>query len=163
AVFRSYAWIIEAGRNGMYCGRLAVRILKDVAERAVQNTWLPVAEGGCVISRFRAAAARLHTDQLYRLIADERIKHAGGVAAAATAGHHNIRQAAHLFQALLTSFLADDRLEIAHHGRKRMRPNDAADDVMRVLHRGHPVTHGFVDGVAESSAAAFHRDHFRPK
>jgi hypothetical protein len=39
---------------------------------------------------------------------------------------------------------------------KRMRPDDAADDVMRVLDGRHPVAHRFVDGVAQRAAAASH-------
>ena len=35
-------------------------------------------------------------------------------------------------------------LEIADHHRKRVRPGDAADDVMRVLDAAHPVAHRFV-------------------
>ncbi len=61
---------------------------------------------------------------------------------------------------LLARFAADDGLEIADHHRKRMRTDDAADDVVRVLDRCHPVSHRFVDGVAKRLGAAFDRTDF---
>ena len=51
----------------------------------------------------------------------------------------HVGQAAHLLLALLLRLAADHRLEVAHHHRKRVRPDDTADDVVRVLDRRHPV------------------------
>ena len=135
-------------------GRLAVAVLEDVAVAAVQHAGLALAQGGGVLARLGAPAARLDADQLHAGVADEGIEHAGRVAAAADAGDDDVGQPAGLLQALLARLPADDRLEVADHERKGMRPDDAADDVMGVLDRGHPVAHGLVDGVAQGAAAA---------
>ena len=133
---------------------LAVRVLQHITERAVQHARLAMAERGGVVAGLVAAAAGLDADQLDAVIADERIEHAGRVAAAADAGDDDIGQPADLLEALLSRLAADDRLEIADHDRKRMRPDDAADDVVGVFDAGHPVAHGLVDGVAQGPAAA---------
>ena len=86
------------------------------------------------------------------------MKHAGGIAAAADAGDHDVRQPARLFETLRPRLRTDDRLKIADHHRKRVRPDDAADDVVRVGDRRHPIAHRLVDSVTERSAAALHRD-----
>ena len=89
---------------------------------------------------------------------DERREHAGRVRAAADAGHDRVGQAADLLEALALRLLADDRLEVADDHRERVRADDAADDVMRVLDGRHPVAHRLVDRVAQRAAAARHRD-----
>ena len=91
---------------------------------------------------------------------DERIEHAGRVAAAADAGDDHIRQPAELLARLLDRFAADDRLKIADDPRERMRADDRAEDVVRRFDARHPVAHGFVDGVAERARAAGDRPHF---
>ena len=58
-------------------------------------------------------------------------------------------------------FLADDLLEVAHHGRERVRARDGAEEqVVRVLDVGDPVAQGFVDGVLQDLVAKGHLDHF---
>src|SRR5262249_10254559 len=137
---------------------LPVLILQYVAQRAVQDAGLALAQGGGVFAYFGAAAAGFDADQLDVRLADEGIEHASRVAAAADAGDDDVGQPADLLAALLFRFLADDRLKIAYHHRTRVRPDDAADDVMRVFNARHPVSHRFVDGVAQGSAAAIDGD-----
>ena len=84
------------------------------------------------------------------------MEQAQGVGAAADAGHQQIRQAAGRFQALAAGLLADDRLEIPHHGRVRMRPGHGADDVVRVVNAGHPVAQRLVHGVLEGFGTGMH-------
>ena len=79
------------------------------------------------------AAAGLDADQLHAGVVDERVEHAGRVAAAADAGDDHVGQLADLVEALLLRLAADDALEVADHHRERVRPDDAADDVVRVL------------------------------
>ncbi len=50
---------------------------------------------------------------------------------------------------LLLGLLADDLLEVAHHGRERMRSRDRAEQVVRVFDVGDPVAQRLVDGVLE--------------
>ena len=64
---------------------------------------------------------------------------------------------------LLDRLAADDRLKIADDPRKRMRPDDRAENVMRRFDRAHPIAHGFVDGVAQRPRAAGDRPHFGPQ
>ena len=52
--------------------RLAVGILEDVAETAVQYAGLAVAERGRVAARHRPPAARFDADQLHARVIDER-------------------------------------------------------------------------------------------
>ena len=53
------------------------------------------------------------------------------------------------FEHLRARLAADDRVEIAHHHRVRMRSGDGADDVERVVDVGDPVAHRFVERVLQ--------------
>ena len=96
---------------------------------------------------------------------DVGVKDAHGVAAAAHAGKHRVglRATAALlcqyFRHLHQALLANHALEITHHHRIRVRPGHRADDVEGVVHIGHPVAHGLVQGVFQCFTAAFHRHH----
>ena len=79
-------------------------------------------------------------------------------------GAHRVRPAAHAGDhevgvvatengaALLTGFVADDPLELAHHPRVRVRTHHRADAVVRRLDGRHPVAQRFVDRVLERGA-----------
>ena len=54
---------------------------------------------------------------------------------------------------LLAHFVADDGLEVAHHGGIGMRARGGADDVVGVAHVGDPVAQGLVHGVLEGLRA----------
>jgi hypothetical protein len=88
------------------------------------------------------------------------VEDAHRVAAAADARDDRIRQAAELLETLRARFAADDRLELAHHERIRMRPQHAAEQVIRVGDVGHPVTHGLVDRVLQRPRSGAHLDDF---
>ena len=160
AVFGADAGVVEAGGHRVDVARLAVVVLHHVAVAAVEDAGLAVAERGGVVAGFRAAAAGFDADERDLFVLDERIEHAGRVAAAADAGDDRIRQAAELLARLLDGFAADDRLEIADDPRERMRADDGAEDVVRRLDARHPVAHRFVDGVAERARAAGDGAHF---
>ena len=64
-------------------------------------------------------------------------------------------------EALRPRLLADDRLELAHHQRIRMRPERRAEQVVGVADVGHPVAHRLVDGVLQRAAARIHAAHRR--
>ena len=114
AVLRTDARIVEAGRDRMHVARLAVFVLHDVAVAAVQHAGLAVGQRRRMIARLGRSAAGFDADQFDLRVFDERIEHAGRIAAAADAGHDQVRQPADLLAALLDRFAADDRLKIAH-------------------------------------------------
>jgi hypothetical protein len=103
-------------------------------------------------------AAGLDADQFDAGVIDERVEHAGGVAAAADAGDDNIGQLAGLIETLLPGLASDDGLEVAHDAREGVWPDDAAEDVVRRADTCHPVAQRLVDGVAQRPAARRHRD-----
>ena len=107
--------------------------------------WSPAAVG---------APARLDAHQLDGRVVDQGIEHAGGVAAAADAGHDQLRQAAQLFEALRPRLAADDRLEIADDAGEGMRPDHRAETIVRRVDGTHPIAEGLVHGVAEGAGAA---------
>jgi hypothetical protein len=76
-----------------------------------------------------AVAAGLDPDDRHLRVIEERMEQPHGVRAAADAGDQRVGQAALRLQHLLARLLADDRLEIAHHGRIGMRARHGADAV----------------------------------
>ena len=101
-----------------------------------------------------AAPPGFDADELHGGIRHEGVEDADGVAAAADAGEHGVRQAAFGFEDLAAGLLADHFLEIPHHQRVRMRAEGGAEQVIRVGDVGDPVPHGLADGVLERAAAA---------
>ena len=87
------------------------------------------------------------------------MEQAHGVGAAADAGDRGVGQAALGFLHLHLGFLADHRLEVAHHHRIRMRAGDGADEVVGVGDVGDPVAHRLVHRVLQRAGAGGHRLH----
>ena len=77
------------------------------------------------------------------------MKQAHRIRAAADAGNQRIRQPPLGCEHLLARLAADDRLEVAHHHRVRVRPGDGADAIERILDVGHPVAQRLVHRVLE--------------
>ena len=75
------------------------------------------------------------------------------VGAAADRRHQRIGQPALAGQHLAPGFVADHRLEVAHHGGIGMRPGDGADAVEGILDIGDPVAQRLVQGVLEGARA----------
>ena len=87
------------------------------------------------------------------------MKSADGVGAAAYAGDHRIRQAAFARQHLRARLVADDALELAHHGGIGMRAERGAEQIIGVAHIGDPVAQGFVDGILQGLGAGLDAAH----
>ena len=113
----------------------------------------PADQGGRVAPAVRAVAARLAADQPHRRVRDERVEDADRVRSAADAGDDRVRQPPGQLQHLLPGLEPDDPLEVAHHGRERVRAHDRADAVVGRVDGGHPVAERLVDGVLEGPAA----------
>ena len=99
-VLRADQRVIEAGGNRMRQRDLAVGVLQKIAVCAVQHARRSAAETRRVHPQFLAGAARFHADQLHALVADEGMKDADGVAAAADAGEDRVGQPAFPLQDL---------------------------------------------------------------
>ena len=106
-----------------------------------------------------ALAARLDADQPDVRVLEEAVEDPHRVAAAADARDDDVRQAADLIEHLPPRLAADDRLELAHHQRIRMRPERRAEQVIGVGDVGDPVAHRFVDRVLERPAAGVDLPH----
>ena len=162
-VFRADTRVVESCGNGMHVRGLAVTILQHVAVTAVQDALGAETERTGMIAGIRTASARFNSRQADALVVDERIEHAGRIRTTPDTGHNLVGQAANRLLALLSRFAADDRLKITDHHRKRMGPHDGAENVVCRLNRGHPITHGLVDRVAQSARSARDGPHLRPQ
>ena len=111
---------------------LAVVVLEDIAEAAVQHAGPALGQARGVFAGLEPSAAGLGADQLDLGVVDERGEHPRGVRAAAHAGDDRVGQAPDLLQALRPRLAADHRLEVADDHRERMRADHAADRVVRL-------------------------------
>ena len=132
------ARVVEPGRDRVRLDDLAVGVLQQVAERAVQHAGLPLRDRRAVLPELHPAAARLDADQLDAGCADERREHPDRVRAAAHAREHVGGIAAHPLRVLGARLVADHALEVAHELRERVRPDDRADDVVGVRDAWRP-------------------------
>ena len=136
---------------------LAIFVFHQVGAVAMQHTWTARAQGGRVPARGNAIAGRFDTMHLHLMVIYERIKQSDGIGTAANTSNQHIRQAPGHFQHLWFGFAPDDGLKIPHHGRIGMWTRDRANDVERVVHIRHPITHGLVKRVFKGLGAGLHR------
>src|SRR5450759_1474568 len=99
---------------------LAVRILQQIAERSVKNTFAAARERRGMFPCRKASSRRLHPDHFHRLILVKRMKQSDGIGSAADTGEQDLRQSAFQIQDLAARFFAYHRLEIADDHRKGM-------------------------------------------
>ena len=59
----------------------------------------------------------------------------------------HIREPPKGLHALLTRFIADDRMEVTHQHRIGMGASNRSQDVVGAFHIGHPIADGFARGV----------------
>ncbi len=83
------------------------------------------------------------------------MKQANRVRAPADARERRVRQAAGLEQ-LRARLAADHRLQVAYEHGIRMRADHGADQVIRALRVGHPITDRLVDRRAQRTVAGLH-------
>ena len=111
----------------------------------------PPLEARGVFAQLCAAAAGFHADQFNFLVLDKFVEDADGIRAAADAGDDRGGQLAFGLENLRAGFAPDHFVKVAHHGGIGMRAEHAAQQVVRGTDVGHPVAHGFVDGVFQSA------------
>ena len=149
------AGVVEAGGAGVDVGGLAVVVLQDVAQRAVQHAGLAgVKLAACWPRRVPRPPASTPMS-CTTVVVDERGEDAGRVGAAADAGDDVVGQPA--FDVPGTA-LAHSRADHAWKSRTIIGngcgPTTRADDVVRVLDAAHPVAHRLVRRVLQRLAAA---------
>jgi hypothetical protein len=156
--------IVESGGDRVRRRHLAVGVLQHHRACAVEHAERAAfaGEARCMLPQSAAAAACLDADEAHRRILEKGREQADGVRAAADAGDDGIGAlASGALENLALRFLADDAVEIAHHARERVGPEDRAEDVVRRAHVRHPVTHRLVDRVLERLRARGDRHDFR--
>ena len=158
-MLRPDARIIQPGADRVRLDDLPVIVLQQIGAVAVQHARPPAGQARGMLAGLDAVPARLHADQPHRRIIEERMEQPHRVRSAADARHRGIRQPALGFLQLRLGFLADHRLEVAHHHRIRMRAGDGADQVIGVLDIGDPVAQRLVHRVLQRGRARGHRLH----
>ena len=153
------AWIVQARADAVRFCNLTVVVLQDVSAVAVQHTWAAALQRGRVLATFEAFTRRFNANQACVLVVDVGVENTHGVGAAAHTRNDCIGLLA--VQAclrqkgwhLLKAFVANDTLKIANHHGVGVWASHGANDVKGVVDIGHPVAHGFVQGVFEGFAA----------
>ena len=161
SVLRADAGVIQTGGDGVNRSDLTVLVLAEIALHAVENAQTAGSDGRGGLCGVDTAACGFTADQAHALILDEVVKRADGVRAAADTCHHDVREFALLFEHLLLDLLGDDRLEIAHDGRERVRAHARAEAVMRVVNAGSPLAEGGGASILERARAGRNRDDLR--
>ncbi|MPM98439.1 hypothetical protein SDC9_145625 [bioreactor metagenome] len=85
------------------------------------------------------------------------------VRTASHAGNHVVWLTPSHFRHLYQALLADHGLKIALHHRIRVWSGNRANDIKSVANIGHPVTHGFIEGILQGLGARLNRHHRRPQ
>ena len=137
---------------------LAVLVLQQVAERAVQYAGTAARDGRRMGPAVEATPRGLHPDQTDRVVVEGR-EDPDGVAATTDAGHHRRGQAPGLGEHLGPGLAPDHRLKLAHHQRVGMRTDRRSDHIVRAAHVGYPVADRLVGRVLQRLTAALHRRH----
>ena len=153
--------IVQTGADRVRLDDLPVIVLQQIGPVAVQHAGSSAGQAGGMLTGLDAVPAGLHADQPHRRIVQERMEQAHRIRSTADARHRGIRQPALGFAQLRLRFLADHRLEVAHHHRIRMRAGDGADQVIGVLDIGDPVAQRLVHRVLQRGRARGHRLHLR--
>ncbi len=162
---RADADVVEARRHRVRVVHEAFLALEEDGLVALSDARSALAAGEArgVLAGVDPVAAGFHADELDRAVVEESREDAGRVRAAAHARVHPARKPAGRGEHLPARLLADDRLEVHHHLRERMRPAHRAQHVVRVGHRVGPVAQARVDRVLQRPRAVGDRDHLGPE
>lgn len=129
-VFRTDAGVVESGGDGVDVTGLSVVVLHDVAEAAVENTFLSEGERAGMIAGLRAASSCFDTGEADGFVFNKGIEHSSGVGSATDTGDDFVGEVADFFEALLACFLTDDGLEVADDLREGVWSDDGSEDVV---------------------------------
>src|ERR1700722_20667125 len=123
------ARIVEARRNRMRLANLPQLVLQQVGLVAVQNADAACSDRGRMMGSADAETRGLDANQLDVGVFDKRIEKSDRVRAAVDACNQYVGQAPFLLENLAARLTPDDRLEVAHDHRVRMRPRGRANQV----------------------------------
>lgn len=118
---------------------LTVLVLQQVRERSVKCPGRTSGECRGMPAGLNAVAGCLESDQPYAWVIEKRMKNTNGIGPATNARDDGVRQPTGLTLDLHTCLHADDSLEIAHHGWKRMRSGRSTKAVVGVVGVGNPI------------------------
>src|SRR4051812_18097474 len=125
-MLRPHPGIVEAGGNRMGRVNLTAFILKEVAERAMEDAGYAPGQRRRMLTAFEAPASALDTDQPDESIVNKRMEDPHSIGPPADARDHRGRQPSRHFEHLGLGFATDDGLEVANHSRVRGRPDNRA-------------------------------------
>src|SRR6202140_2107598 len=100
---------------------------------------------GRIVSKSRATAAGLDTDDCDTAIAEKSVKQADRIGAAADAGDDRIGQRTAVLEQLATGLASDDRLQLANDVGVGMTADRRTQQVIGTGRIGDPVTQRLVD------------------
>src|SRR5450631_300089 len=153
--------VVQTGGDRVRGRDLTRSVLQDVRISSLQNARRTAAETSRVLAQSFAESAGFHSDEFDFFVFEEVVENADGIRSSADAGDDGVGKFAFGFADLDACFASDDAMEVAHHGRIRMRAEHAAEQIVCRAHVGDPVAHGFVDGVFEGARTGIDAANFR--
>src|SRR5262245_53102733 len=106
----------------------------------MQDARSTVRDGRGVLTETRAGAAGFEAEQLHALVFHERMEQPDRVRTTADARNRDVGQLPRRIEHLLARLAADDRLQLTHDVRIRMRADRRTEAVVRAVRIAHPVT-----------------------
>src|SRR4029079_3723013 len=144
SVLRPDARIIKSRRNRMGFLDLTVVVHHKVVAVAMRTAVPAAGDGGCVFATVQSVSGGLDAKNFDAVFVEEGMEQAHGIRAAADAGDQRVRRTTLGLLHLFAGLAADDRLEVAHHGRIGMRTRYRADAIERVVHISDPIAQRLV-------------------
>ncbi len=116
-----------------------------------------ISEAGGMGAALDAQTTRFDSDQIDGLVFEKGVEYPDRVRAAADAGDDRVGKPFFSGDDLGARLLADDRLEVAHHGRVGMWAQRRAQQIVGITDVGNPVADRLVDGIFQGLAPGFDR------
>src|SRR5690606_26555692 len=140
---------------------LTVGVLQNVGAVTMQHPDRASIERSSVRAGIQPAARGLYTHQLHIGLVNVRVEDSHGIGAAAHRRDDVVGLRTCVDRHLFQAFLANDRLEVAHHHGVRVRAGNGTDDVEGRFDVGHPVAHSFIERVLQGTRARVYRHDLR--
>ena len=156
----AYAGVVEAGADGEGLLDLSVVVLHHEHLGAMENAYRATVERSRRVVGLPTVASGFSQYNAHALVVDIMVDGAGGIAAAAYAGHEVVGVVAPLFLLQLPAyFFGDYALQACHEVGVGVRSHGAAYDVERVRGVAAPVAYGLRASVGERHIASAYGVH----